>query len=208
MTRGLSEEKLAVVPYGVDLEAFHPRPPGDEVDAPFRILFAGRISLQKGVPYLLQAYNRLRGGSSSIELWLAGKMDRELSRLLHAERLPVRVLGQLSRERLAEVYREVSVFVLPSLQEGLATVLAQALASGLPVIATPNSGAEDLIEDGLEGFIVPPRSSDALQEMIEMLLLDPMRRQEMGQRARARAELLGGWSGYAAVAEAAYESIR
>jgi glycosyltransferase involved in cell wall biosynthesis len=78
------------------------------------------------------------------------------------------------------------------------------MASGLPVIATPNAGASDLIEDGVSGFIVPPRSSDALQERVLWLLENPTARREMGYRARAHVEQLGGWPSYAASAEATY----
>jgi glycosyltransferase involved in cell wall biosynthesis len=207
VARGLPKDKVAVVPYGVDLEAFHPRPPRDTTAKPFRVLFAGRLSLRKGVQYLLAAYKGLRRTHPSVELWLAGGVDREVDHLLRADPLPVTLLGHLPHDRLAETYREVSLFVLPSLEEGLATVVAQAMASGLPVIVTPNTGARDLIEDGVGGFIVPPRSSVAIEEAIRRLIENPTMRQGMGHRARASIEHLGGWSGYAALAEAAYEGV-
>jgi len=206
IARGVLSSKVAVTPYGVDLDSFHPRTK-EEGSSPFRILFAGRVSLRKGVPYLLAAFRELRRAHPSIELWIAGVVEREVAQILHAQPSPVVMLGHLPRERLMETYRDASVLVLPSLEEGLATVMGQAMASGLPVIATPNSGAPDLITDGTEGFIVPIRSSDAIRERVDQLIEDPASREDMGRRARARVERAGGWSAYAAAAELAYSRI-
>jgi glycosyltransferase involved in cell wall biosynthesis len=84
------------------------------------------------------------------------------------------------------LYQQASVFVLPSLSEGSAKVTYEAMACGLPVIVTPNAGAE--IKDGMEGFLVPPRGVDELQEKLLCLYGHEKLRQEMGQAARALAE--------------------
>ena len=99
-------------------------------------------------------------------------------------------------------YREADVFCLLSIEEGLALVLLQAMAMGLPVIATPNTGAEDLIEDGVHGFIVPARDSEAAAPRLQQLADAPELRRQMGARARARVAEGFGWADYGARARA------
>jgi glycosyltransferase involved in cell wall biosynthesis len=86
--------------------------------------------------------------------------------------------------------------VLPSIEEGLALVQGQALACGCPVIATTNTGAADLFTDGVEGFIVPIRDSDALATRMQQLAEDPSLQQRMSEASLARVRNLGGWKQY------------
>ena len=88
------------------------------------------------------------------------------------------------------------VFVLASVQEGLATVQGQAMACGLPVIATTNTGGEDLFTNGVEGFIVPIRSPEAIREKVLYLYEHPEVREEMSRAALQRVQQLGGWRDY------------
>jgi glycosyltransferase involved in cell wall biosynthesis len=98
------------------------------------------------------------------------------------------------------------VLVLPSVQEGLALVQAQAMACGLPVIASTHTGAEDLFTDGVEGMIVPPRNVGALREAILRLYHEPGLRDQMAARALARVQAIGGWDSYGEAAVLAYEN--
>jgi glycosyltransferase involved in cell wall biosynthesis len=86
--------------------------------------------------------------------------------------------------------------VLPSIEEGLAYVQAQALACGCPLISTVNSGAEDLFEDGREGFIVNARDSTAITGCLDRLASDPELRQSMSEAALKRVKSIGGWNAY------------
>jgi glycosyltransferase involved in cell wall biosynthesis len=195
LDHGTSSSRVAVVPYGVDLSRFTPAS-DSRTGENFRVFFAGRVSLRKGFPYLLEAAKtmaRLPGFS----LVVAGSHSPEVEGLLAGTDRWVRYVGHVDPKRLAEFHRRASVFVMPSIEEGMPVVLLQAMASGVPVIATPNSGAEDLITDGTEGFIVPPRSAQAISERLTLLYGDPALRATMGQAARARVENFGGWSAYA-----------
>jgi glycosyltransferase involved in cell wall biosynthesis len=100
------------------------------------------------------------------------------------------------------------VFVLASIEEGLALVQAQAMACGLPIIATTNTGAEDLFTDGIEGFVVPIRDADAIAEKISILLTQPEVRERMSQAAISRVAALGGWEEYGKKAIAEYSKAR
>jgi glycosyltransferase involved in cell wall biosynthesis len=97
------------------------------------------------------------------------------------------------------------VFCLLSLEEGLALVLAQAMAMGLPIIATPNTGASDLITDGVEGFLVPVRDPDAALAKLALLATDPALRRKMGRRARVRVETGFSWTDYGDRTVVAYQ---
>ncbi len=189
--RGVARDKLRLNPYGVDLSMFHPMPKRDAV---FRVLFVGSVSVRKGIAYLFEAVKRaaIAGG----DLVLAGAVDPEMQAIVERTQVPFRQLGAVPRAQLAEHYSQASVLVLPSLEEGLALVQAQAMACGVPVIATTNTGAEDLFTDGVEGFIVPIRDPDAIAEKLVYLHEHPEARDAMGTAALARVQSLGGWNSY------------
>jgi len=88
------------------------------------------------------------------------------------------------------------VLALPSVEEGLALVQGQAMACGCPVVATADTGAEDLFTDGVEGFILPARDTDALADRLQLIADDPALRAQMSAAALARVKILGGWDNY------------
>jgi len=190
--KGVPAEKVYVCPYGVDLSLFRPFPKGDHK---FRVLFVGAFSIQKGIGYLFEAVRPLVQ-AGQVELWLIGGPSPEAREILARNQDLFINQGFHPRKDLAQLYSQGSVLVLPSIQEGLALVQAQAMACGVPVIATPNAGAEDLFTDGREGFIVPARDPLAIREKIEWLLAHPTEREEMRAAALARVQGLGGWQVY------------
>jgi len=115
--------------------------------------------------------------------------------------------GPQPRASLAWYYSQGSVLVLPSIEEGLALVLAQAMACGLPVIASANTGAEDLLQDGVEGFIVPARDPAAIRTRLEWMLDNPGARDEMAVAARRRVQKLGGWTTFARASREVYARV-
>ena len=97
-----------------------------------------------------------------------------------------------------------SVLVLPSIEEGLGRVQVQAMACGLPVIATTHTGADDVLTDGREGFIVPIRDSRAIRDRLEWMIAHPAERQRMADAALARVASAGGWQTYGSAVELMY----
>ena len=190
---GVTPEKVHTIPYGVRLDRFAPSapPPADS----FQVLFAGQISLRKGIPYLLEAFARLRHPRK--HLTLVGAMQDEMRALL--PRLPtenVTFTGSIPQHELAARMSRSHVFALASVEEGLALVQGQALACGCPVIATIATGAEDLFTDGIEGFIVPDRDTTALANRLQQLTDDPALRERMSAAALECVNNLGGWDRY------------
>lgn len=200
---GVPREKLHLIPYGVDIAAFRPCA---ERAPRFRVLFVGGLSARKGLHYLLEAFARAALGDA--ELILAGPAQSETEELLARFPAPNVVrLGPLSRTQVAVEMSKASVLVLPSIEEGLALVQAQALACGCPVIATANTGAEDLFDDDREGFIVAPRDVDAIAACLVLLRTDPDRVHAMSRAALARVRSFGGWRDYGAASLRLFASL-
>jgi glycosyltransferase involved in cell wall biosynthesis len=187
---GFSPSKIRVLPYGMDQQRFSSC--GGKVEQAynqdvFRVLYVGRIAPGKGVHYLIDAFGRM--GLPDGELWLIGHVDDTMQGFIHQSALhnpAIRVLGRVPHVELPAYYRSGTVFVLPSVSEGSALVVYEAMASGLPTIVTTNAGAR--IRDGIDGFVVPIREVDALQEKLFWLYEHPQKRREFGQAARLRAE--------------------
>jgi len=202
---GVPEHKIRIVPFGVHLERFKQT----ELPSParFDILFAGLASVQKGVPYLVEAFRAFRHPGK--RLTFAGRVAPELKAVLAAQLrgLPVRFLGSLSHMDLARVMSASHVMVLPSVQEGLAYVQAQALACGCPVIGTTNTGAEDIFTHGREGFILPIRDAGAITRAMEALADDEPRRLEMSEAGMRSAAQMGGWGVYAGKVRRLFEEL-
>jgi starch synthase len=190
---GLPAEKIRKIPYGVRLERFHPI--GQPPEGRFEVLFAGGVSLRKGVPYLLEAFAKVRHPAKRLRVAGAIRPDFEavLSRMPQEN---VEFLGSVPQERMIELMSTSTVMVLPSIEEGLALVQGQAMACGCPVIASTNTGSQDLYTDGIEGFIVPIRDPGALTQRMQQLAEDPDLRQRMSEAALVRVKSLGGWKDY------------
>ncbi len=179
-------KKAIVVHPGVDAEFFSPRA-GAEPRPLFRASFVGRVELAKGAGYLLQAWKRL--ALPNAELVLAGEVRPEMKDLLRIQAdSSVRVTGVLTATELADLYRSSDVFAFPSVNEGLAMVLLEAMASGLAVVASDMSGAADCVSEGKEGFITPARNVDRLAEAILWCYQHRDETRAMGRAARARVE--------------------
>jgi len=188
--RGVPADKIAIIPYGVDVERFRPAaappPPGR-----FRLLFVGHLSQRKGIGDLLAAARRL-AHLPGFELVLVGrKVGADAAFAPHADLF--RHVPHVPFHEVHRLFQDADVFVYPSLHEGSAFVTYEALASGLPVVTTPNAGS--VVRDGVEGRIVPIRDVDALVDALEDLHRHPERRAAMATAARARA-LAFTWAAY------------
>jgi glycosyltransferase involved in cell wall biosynthesis len=191
-SRGIPPGKLIQIPYGVSLTEFNYKP---EKDGVFRIVYAGGIKYQKGVHYLLRAFSELR--LPKAELWLVGKVDPIFAPFLKRYEGCYRHIPHVPQRELSQIYNRCSVFAICSLQEGMALVQAQAMACGLPLICTTNSGGEDLIGDSGSGFVLPIRDVEALKEKILTLYREPQLCQQMGVNAKTAMAESNSWANYA-----------
>lgn len=200
--RGIPENKIMQIPYGVELAAFKQIPKEDSV---FRVVFAGAMSLQKGVHYLLQAFKELKLPNS--ELMLIGSMNEDMKPFFKKYSGNYNYIGHVPQKELYRYYSQGSVFAIASIQEGLALVQPQAMACGLPVIATVNTGGEDIVRDGKDGFIIPIRDVASLKEKILYMYEHPDVCRAMGQSAKERVSQGFTWDDYGEKMFAAYERI-
>jgi len=184
---GAAPEKVALVEYGID-ELWLGRIPNPIQG---RILFVGSVGLRKGSHYLAEATRILRSRKVRCEIVVVGRYDPEVIRRPEFEG-PV-YLGPIPRSQVAEEFLKADVFVHPSLSEGSAIAHLEALACGVPVVASANAGP--VFTDGREGYVVAARDARALADRLERLILDRPLRQAMSAAARERAKDLT-WPAY------------
>lgn len=192
LARGVPERKLIHVPYGTNISEFRPV---EKEDRTFRIVYCGSLSLRKGTRYLLQAFHELR--LPDAELWLVGTVTDEIRPFLDQYASPrVVVQGHKHQSQLHWYYSQCNVFCMPSIEEGMAMVQLQAMACGLPLLCTTNTGGDDLIQDGGEGFVLPIRDVEALKSKIQWCYDNQEQCKAMGQAARQRLERGFTWDDY------------
>ncbi len=183
VAHGTDPARIFVLPYGVDTARFRPAEVPRAADGKFRVLFVGGLTQRKGIKYLLEAARR--AAIPGLELVCVGKLGGDPAAFaLYAD--VFRHVPHVPFHEVDALFRTADVFAYPSLHEGSAFASYEALASGLPVVCTPNTGS--VVRDGVEGFVVPVRDVDALVERLRLLHRDPDLRARMGIAARARAE--------------------
>jgi len=181
---GVEPGRIFRMPLGVDAARFRPaegpRPPG-----PFRALFAGHMSVRKGVHHLLAGWQA--AALKEAELVFVGvPKDKYILDLVARQPSGIRYLGFVPNARLHETYQSADVFVFPSLAEGGVYVIYEALACGLPCIVSANAGSA--VRDGIEGFVVPVGDSAAIADRLRRLAEDEGLRRRMSTAARIRGQ--------------------
>jgi glycosyltransferase involved in cell wall biosynthesis len=141
-----------------------------------RILWVGRVTLQKGIQYLVEAALLLQ--DQPVEFLVAGDVSISLSAMKRAPS-NIRWLGKVSHSKKQELLQSSTSFVLPTLSDGFAMTQLEAMSSGLPVIVSPNCGR--VVEEGKTGFIIPPRDPGAIADAIKRFIDDPYLKQKMSR---------------------------
>lgn len=156
---GLAAEKIAVIPYGVNSRWFAAGASRAGVTGKAVFLYVGNLRADKGLGVLLAAWRQL--GAATAELWLVGEGDPAV--IQTARRTPgIHLLGKLAPEKLRAAYQSATAFVFPTYYDGFGMVLLEAMASSLPIIATPHCAAPELVQDGAAGLICPTGDTAAL----------------------------------------------
>ena len=200
LTAALGATRVRLIYNGVDVAAYDPGPPHD----PPRIVFAGVLTPRKGVVDLVQASRLLKDRGVDHELLLAGgapeegaEVEAEVRREAATTAPDARFLGPQPHQQMPALYRRADVFCLPSWWEAMPLTVLEAMAAGLPVVATPVGDIARMVEDGVTGRLVAPHQPEALADALESLLRNVDLRRAMGQAARLRVNdhfNLGGTS--------------
>lgn len=201
LAEGVPAHKLRTIPLGFAPQHFTP---GDKPDTIFRVIFAGAISLQKGVQYLLEGFRLANLPPDRTELVLVGNPFKDARAFLPKYAGLYRHVKFLPHSALPSLFRTGSVFVLPSVQDGFGMVVCEAAASGLPVIITENVGAK--IRDGKDGYIVPIRNPAAIAEKLVYLYNHSNECQQMGKSASEYVQQFT-WENYSKKLTRAYQEL-
>jgi alpha-maltose-1-phosphate synthase len=167
LARGFRPNQILRNVYPVDLSVFSPSTAQRPKDRPLTVINTGTPSLRKGTPYLLEAFSLIQKSHPSARLLMTGGVRDDIKPVLARYRdLPIEWSPGLPHAQLAERLHSADVFVLPSLEEGLARTALEAMACGLPVVLTPHCGANDFVKPGISGEIAPVRDAKSTAEAI------------------------------------------
>lgn len=159
---GIDERKITIIPYGVDLDFFGDVVHKDTTET-FNVLFVGEISFRKGCHYLLDAWEKL--SLKDANLTLIGHIEKEFNVYLkNYKGKNYHIINYISQDDLKRYYSSATVFILPSLAEGSARVIYEAMACSIPVIYTEMSGS--IARNGIDGFEIPAFNTDAIIEKL------------------------------------------
>lgn len=205
--QGISANKIIKIPYGCNVEKFALQKP-KRFAGKIIFLFVGMVSLQKGIAYLLQAWDALGRFRKLAELHLIGSVGQDcvvlLKKYTGLENLFLH--GPMKQDNLKKWYDLAHVFVLPSLQEGLAMVIGEAMAAGLCIVATDVSGCVELMTPGLHGFMIKSGNAQVLLETMLWCINNPWQVIEMGDAAQKVAQK-NTWQDYGERVVRAYQNI-
>jgi glycosyltransferase involved in cell wall biosynthesis len=195
---GLDPKTVQVVGNGADMQIFHPNSSNPSFHMPQYFLTAGRLGPRKGLEDLLVCARIIKEKQPGIEFWIAGSGPYESQLKSMATSLglddTIRFLGHISdRQEMADLYRGAIGYVHPAHYEGLPTVLLEAMACGKPVVATAVSGALDVVEDSVNGLMVPARTPERLAEKVSMLLEDQGFAERLGCAAHETIQQRYAW---------------
>ncbi|HJR59545.1 MAG TPA: glycosyltransferase family 4 protein [Vicinamibacterales bacterium] len=238
-----SAPRLRVLFNGVDTDFFSPaEQPAVSTNRSIRLLFVGRVSPEKGIHDLLEAFSQIASVLPELELDIVGPdasaprgyivdasddptvrrlaefydveerhgvsyLNQLKQRLSPALSARVRFCGPADRQRVLEHYRRADILINPSLSEMFGGTVAEAMACGVPVVATRVGGMKDTVRHGETGLLVDPARPDELAGAVRRLATDPQLRRTMRQRARERAVALVSWETLGAQLATAYDGL-
>ena len=208
LSYGIIKSKLLINPYGVNLQNFLKKNKliNNAISNKFTVIHCGTLSIRKGVQYLMSAFNELDLPNS--ELLLIGSMSEEFEAIYNKLKSKSIVhLGPFPQSSLVDYYGIGSIFCLASIEEGLAMVIPQAMACGLPVICTYNTGGSEIVRDGVDGYVVEARNISQLKTHILELYNNKNLRFNMSYSSSERVKNGFTWKDYGIRAEKIFYKI-
>lgn len=183
------KQKIGIIYNGINVEEFKPNALLQSKDDFIITPGASRITSRKGLEYLIEAVYKLSEKYPQVRLKIMGDGEGEkikLEKMVKDFDIQDKVdfLGRIPREKTFSYYQEADVFVLPSLNEGMSNAMLEALATGLPIIATDTGGSKELIQEGENGYMIKMKDSQDIAEKIEKLINNSELRKNMSENSR------------------------
>lgn len=192
LKHGIDEKKLFLNNYGVDTDFFNCEKIKEEE---FIIVFCGGITLRKGIHYLIKSFNKLNIKKS--KLFLIGPIDSNFLKIIKNDiKENIYFLGPKNQNEIIQIYRKCSLYIQPSIEEGLALSQLQAMSCKLPLLCNSNTGGEDIITEGIEGYTISPFDINVLSEYIKWFYLNREKTYNMGLLARKKVLSNYTWDHY------------
>ncbi len=209
LENGYDEKKIFTIPYGVNLSNFYALTGSSKKEIfekkDFKVLCVASINPRKGQIYLLEAFKRLNIPNS--ELILVGAIDPDMHEILNRYSGFFTHIPFCDHQQLKNIYNSADVFVLPSIEDGFAYVTTEAMACGLPVIVSENAGSSEIIDHEIDGFVIPPRSVEAIMNHLSFLYRNSEARIKISEAARIKVTQTLSWEKYSEKLIELYEQI-
>ena len=190
---GISASKISINPYGVDINIFNYSKTAINNHNNLNFVFVGLVDARKGIPLLINAWNKINTGNST--LTIIGPIDQTTRDKINKLNPNIVIKGRISLLELSHILPTYDVMIFPSFFEGFGLVIPEAMACGLPVITTDTTCGKDIINDGVEGFIINSSDENSLIRAIDFFISNPQSIHIMGAEARKRIEKLN-WDNY------------
>jgi glycosyltransferase involved in cell wall biosynthesis len=196
LDKGVKESRLLMNPYGASA-FFTYKNTSPQPGKKFRIVYLGTLSVRKGLVYLFEALQMISLPEQAWEVWFIGNIEPGFRSVTEKyKKNNWTFFGHINHYELDPLLSKCDVGIQPSLEEGLSMVIPQMMSCGLPVIITPNSGGENMVEDGLNGFVVPIRDPAAIVDKIDYLINHPEKLQAMKLAAAEAIKNGFTWNNY------------
>ena len=193
LANGIPAEKCLVNPIGADVSIFKLR---ETVPTKPRFISVGTICLRKGHQYLFRAFELVKKELPGAELICAGSVKTDFRKEWPKWQGTFTHIPHLPHDQLAKLLQTCTAFVFPSLEEGFARSIVEAMAVGLPIIASHESGATTLVVDGVEGVIVRGRDPQQIAEAMLRVARDSELCRHMGEAAHKKGAIKNTWQDY------------
>jgi len=178
---GWDRQRLLDLPYGVDLTNFFPEPRVD--DGIFKVVHTGNLCLRKGFPYMVEAFARFHAKYPNTQLRMR-RTFLDVGHLVAKHEHFIHWIDWVDFDRLRDTYNQADAFIMPSIEEGYARTIVEAMACGLPIIATRETVAPDLIEDGKSGLLIPSADVDSIYRSLCWLYENREAARALGEAGR------------------------
>lgn len=194
LNAGVEDKKIVKIPYGFNVNTMQPKTKYNFTGETLKLLFVGSLTVRKGIEFLLEAVCRLQK-KYKIELMMIGPLSKDAGKILKKYQNHFLHKDFMNQSELVRYYQDADVFLLPSLLEGQAQVILEAMACGTPVIATSHCGAGDLLRNGETGYEIPVMNSKEIFQKVEFLYKNRQILKQMGENARKAVEQFT-WGNY------------